>query len=75
MSSEVGMRNAEKKKVRRWESEANSEVEMRNTERNRKENRSFSAFHTQYSNIPRFHYSMWFLNADGHKKRHISNEL
>ena len=38
-------------------------------------NRSFSAYHTQYSYIPVFHHSMWLPNLDGHKKRHISKDL
>jgi len=29
---------------------------------------SFSAFYTQYSNIPLFHHSIWLPNVDGPKK-------
>jgi len=34
-----------------------------------------SAFHTQYSNIPLFHHSMWLTEENGHQKNYNSNKL
>jgi hypothetical protein len=34
-----------------------------------------SAFHTQFSNIPLFHHSMWFTGENGHKENYNSNKL
>jgi len=34
-----------------------------------------SAFHTQHSNIPLFHHSMWLTEENGHKNNYNSNKL